>query len=388
MLPIIVGISFFISAVAIEMMKTSATPSPSVTFDIEAHSLSFTSLYFWIIPVAILTSLVGVSQTTEATPRILQRFEKDCYTLESDQEAKITLMNDLASRHDLRVRNGGLYSWQPGRTHHRVFQTAIFEHHHYTSEPTVQRRSVRWLRLSLLRVWPLIYYVIPVFIVLGAAMTGHAMTMSVPPIGVGCRSRGVLQIFFVWFGSYLLSLIPFGPHHKAQFWCTFIKDAICAVSTVAIVTATEFGVYNRCSCYTLFGQTGLALPEMPEVARILERGLQRKYPLIITMGILLQLIFIPGLVMLRYNLSAQVYMLRDDGQSILAWWYRIRWWPLVRRSHDSHVARCESETTIEEDSGDPGGFLGERQVHDGMLQDDMKDDKQDIEHCWPWLSNM
>ena len=373
-LPIIVGISFFI---AMAMVRTSAKAFPLVTSDKDVYSLSFMSLYFWVIPTVIFASLIGTSQTRSTTPRILQRFEQDCYAFESGQEAKLTVMKDLGLRHDLRIWNGGLYSWQPGRAHHKVFQTANFEHHFYNSDRKRQRCLVRWLRISLLRVWPLIYHAIPVFIVLGATITGLATTISVPPHGWSCQTRGVLQIFFVWFGSYLLSLIPFGQHHRAQFLSTFIKDTMCFVSTIGIFTATEIGVYNRCSCYTKGGLTGLQLPQMATVSTVLENGLQRRYLPIITMGILFQLIFIPGLIMLRYDSSTQVYMQRDDGQGVFAWWYSQNWWPIVGRSHDTDVGRHENETTIEGGSGDPGGLVGKKQVNDDMSQDD----KQHIEQC-------
>ena len=47
-----------------------------VHINVEAHSIAYSALYFWIIPAVILSSVIGVSQTEASIPRILRRIQR------------------------------------------------------------------------------------------------------------------------------------------------------------------------------------------------------------------------------------------------------------------------------------------------------------------------
>ena len=312
-LPVVASILFFITPAAIAMMEMSIDLISLALHYTDADLLSFTLLYSWMIPAVIFASLIGTFQLRSSTG-ILKDFEEHCAYFKSEQEAKLTLINDREMRHDLRVQYGGLNSWRSD-THHMLLQTTDFERRLHTGPRNWERGQLRW-RTLWWHIRPLIDLAIPVIIVLGAMLSSLAITIYMPPIGLGCRTSEVLKIFSIWFGSYLLSLIPFGAYHKARFRSTFAKDTISFLSTMVIVTGTDIGVFHQCSCYTQWGQTGLQLPQMPMVSAILENNSQWKLPLILSMGILFQLVLIPGLVLLRYDLAIQVYMQRDDTKGV------------------------------------------------------------------------
>jgi hypothetical protein len=76
-LPVLVAQGVFISSVAISFAKTlAAKPGPSNYINIEAHSIAFSAIYFWIIPAVLLSSVIGVSQSELAIPRILEHFKE------------------------------------------------------------------------------------------------------------------------------------------------------------------------------------------------------------------------------------------------------------------------------------------------------------------------
>ena len=72
-LPIIVAQIFFVGTIGIAFGRAptaSSGPSPQTFVNIEAHSIAFSALYFWILPAVFLGSIIGVSQTENALPRI------------------------------------------------------------------------------------------------------------------------------------------------------------------------------------------------------------------------------------------------------------------------------------------------------------------------------
>ena len=125
LLPIAVAQSFFIGAVGIAIGRTSSAAKRSATSDtvfinIEAHSIAFSALYFWIIPAVFLSSVIGVSQTKAAIPRILRRFQVDL-----DRESapgEVILPNHCLDNSQQRVVQGGVYSWQPFKNYSQHLQ--------------------------------------------------------------------------------------------------------------------------------------------------------------------------------------------------------------------------------------------------------------------------
>lgn len=105
---------------------------------------------------------------------------------------------------------------------------------------------------------------------------------------------------------------------KYLFWAVFYKDLFFALSNIGIVIITQWGIMNRCSCWTMWGLTGLHLPQLPTVKPVLMNYIRRIAPWIVFMAILLQLLFCSAVVW-KYWDAMRVYVQRDDGKSNREW---------------------------------------------------------------------
>ena len=299
-LPIIVAQTFFIGAVAIAVFRTASAAGASASsgtifINVEAHSIAFSALYFWIIPAVWLSSVIGVSQTEAAIPRILRRFQTDIEHLNLPNQLELpnASLNDIQKR----IFHGGVYSWQPQE-------------------------------------WPLSHTsllndnVLPNLIMIVGTVTGMAVSALVPPDGWDCRHIGEISIFLTWFMSaqvdvLLVYLWPLKTNNQNKlFWTTNIKDLVATVLTMGGIAITQIGIFNRCSCYTRWGRTGLALPEMPEVSKILFHRIKTVYPAIAFTGIGIELIVVPLFICIQYKDALRTFVQRDDRKSNAAWLWK------------------------------------------------------------------
>lgn len=260
--------------------------------NVEAHSIAFTALYFWIIPAVFLSSIIGVSQTEAAIPRILRQFEIDIKHLNLEHEIK--LPNECLNDNEKRIFHGGIYSWRPqSRTPSRTY---------------------------------LVYHnVLPYVVMIIGTATGMAVSSLVPPDGWDCRQNGHILISMAWLLSAQVDglLNHFWPlnkkNRKRVFWTVGFKDLLITIATMGGVITTQFGVFNRCSCYTQWGRTGLALPETPHIAELLFHRLNTAYPAITFTSIGIELIIIPLLICVRYKDALRTFLQRDDRKSNAGW---------------------------------------------------------------------
>ena len=276
----------------------------------EAHSIAFSAQYFWIIPTVFLGSIVGVSQTEAAIPRILRRFQLDLDRLPLVNSIK--LPNDCLHDNQRRIFHGGIYSWQPQKYH--PSRTTLTDH----KVPS---------------------YLI---VVLGTA-TGMIISAFVPPDGWGCRNIGEILILIAWLMSALIDELfhQLWPllnednqrlnedsqrlnkiNQRKLLWTTGIKDLFATITTMGGIITTQLGVFNRCSCYTQWGRTGLALPEMPDVAEVLFHRLNTTYPIIAFIGIGIQLVIVPLIVCILYIDALRTFVQRDDKKSNAKWLWK------------------------------------------------------------------
>ena len=252
----------------------------------EAHSIAFSALYFWIIPAVFISSIIGVSQTEAAIPRILRRFEVDVERL--NLRNKIKLPNGCLDDNEKRIFHGGVYSWQPHKCH------------------------------------PYFNFLSYVIVVMGTA-TGMAVSAFVPPDGWNCRHFGEIAILIAWLLSALIDIWLSHIWHlnkenqNKTFWSTGFKDLLFTIATMGGIITTQLGVYNKCECYTRWGKTGLALPEMPEIAQTLFDRLNTVYPGIAFMCIAIELIVIPLFICFWYRDALRTFVQRDDRKSNAKW---------------------------------------------------------------------
>lgn len=258
----------------------------------EAHSIAFSAQYFWIIPAVFLGSTIGVSQTEAAIPRILRRFQVDIQRLKLPT---VVLPNDCLENKAKRVFHGGIYSWQPQK----------------------RRRS----RTSMT-----CHYLSYLVVIMGTA-AGMMVSAFVPPDGWDCRHNGEILILLAWLLSARVDVMleflwPNEHDQRKLFWTTGIKDLLVTVATMGGVITTQLGVFNRCSCYTLWGKTGLALPQMPDIAETLFHRLNTVYPAITFTSIGIELVIVPLFICAQYTDALRTYVQRDDRGSNAAWLWK------------------------------------------------------------------
>ena len=406
--------------------SAASISSDTVYINVEAHSIAISALYFWIIPAVILSSVIGVSQTEAAIPRILKRIQHkpplshpeklaevitcinddrrmakeklaELRACLDDQEMKEKrfveinecLDNDRTKRMEeltalfesldhrskalkkvtelnesldgrRRLSHGGIYSWQPYRCQWETSENAR------TATPLKQGEQTQRSRdrsesqglciaghvngslfASENRRHALPAYLI---VVLGT-MTGMIISGLVPPDGPDCRHIGELLICVAWILSawldtrfnYMMPLrdISQGSKNKVSkgspertlehkqnllFRWTATKDIVISIATLGGVIAVQVGVLNRCSCYTMWGYDGLALPEMPIVYEKLRHRLSTWYPGLAFTCIGMELLIVPALIYRRYPDAFRVYLQRDDGEPNLKWLHKPVGW--------------------------------------------------------------
>ena len=341
-LPIIVAQTFFIGAVGIAIFRTAAAAGHSASSDtvfinVEAHSIAFTAQYFWIIPAVFLSSIIGVSQTEAAIPRILRRFQKDLDRLNLPQAVQMpeSCLNDDQGR----IFHGGIYSWLPSNRQSNNYSSlsgslnatyppstnatgygllgrgspAPENEQAFTadtSDPLPSDNLYKWLPYPIL--------------VLGT-VTGMIVSGLVPPDGFDCRHIAQILICAAWVFSAQLNILldylwPLRLGKTSMlFWMTALKDLLITAATMGGVVVTQLGIFNRCSCYTLWSKTGLALPQRPDVAATLFTRLNTVYPAVTFTGIGIELVIVPLVFCIRYPAAIRVFVQRDDRRSNAEW---------------------------------------------------------------------
>jgi hypothetical protein len=285
-LPIMAAQGFFVGALAIAVSKTTAITSTSSLFvNVEAHSIAFSALYFWIIPAVFLSAMIGVSQTEKSIGRILE----DLRTALSNEPDLEDIHIDLPTINEGgdRIANGGIYSWQPGSNSKRLW-------------PSVKANFL------------------PFFTVSSGTLTAMLVSGFVPADGWQPRHCAHATFLFTWIFSWMLTswFKQLGDESFPRFWITFAKDIVVTAGTLAAMMYIQVGPFNNCSSYTLWGRRGLALPGMPEVEAILNSRMRNVYPAIAFTSIGIQLVLIPLVVFIRSPRALRVLLQSDDGTSL------------------------------------------------------------------------
>ncbi|KAE9362864.1 hypothetical protein N431DRAFT_358157 [Stipitochalara longipes BDJ] len=336
-LPIIVAQGFFIGTIAIAFGRTkdsASGPNPATFINIEAHSIAFSSLYFWIIPAVMISSIIGVSQTEAAIPRILKRFRDEVLAAFPDWKDEMHLLKeDLTT--ELRERSGGIYSWQPKESREAV-QNTIRRTDPYRNNPgrgpfATFLQKFAWIITRCITLRPGSES-FPVVIFTYSALTGILISYLIPPVGFDCRHAGELSIVLTWVLSACLNNLPIFRNHpsdnedkrvrarRRRFLFILWKDIIVTALTMGGIIVTQVGVFNRCACYTLWGRAGLALPENGSVSNTLSWRIDTSYPAIAFLCVGFQLVVVPCFLLRQYGLAVRVFLQRDDEKSNLPGW--------------------------------------------------------------------
>lgn len=353
LLPIIVAQLVFIGAVGIAIGRTASAASRGASSDtvfinIEAHSIAFSAQYFWIIPAVFLSSVIGVSQTEAAIPRILRGFQIDLDCLVGPKNArmsnqssdgdcltlpgKVKVLNNCLSNDHRRVFQGGVYSWKPSKPQPVTLSSAdsaIVKHSEATSSSNCESvEHSQNLKASRRDPYCDIHDLLAYTIVILGTVTGLIVSALVPPEGFDCRHLGEILLCALWnlsaqADTLLSYLFPLSSVRlKTLFWATAVKDFLATAGTMGGIVIAQIGVFNRCSCYTQWGKTGLALPQRPDVAATLLRRITRDFAAVTFTSIGIELVIVPLFICFKYRYALRVFVQRDDRSSNAPWLWK------------------------------------------------------------------
>lgn len=186
-------------------------------------------------------------------------------------------------------------------------------------------------------------------------VTGLLISAFVPPDGWDCRHIGEVLVLIAWLLSALIDvwlryLWPLNKENQTKnskkknqdklFWSTGLKDVLATIATTGGVVTTQLGLFNRCACYTLWGKTGLALPEMPDTAQTLFYRLNTVYPAIAFTSIGVHLVLVPLFISVRYKDALRTFVQRDDRRSNALWLWKIpKWYRTSKAAIQSTIPR-------------------------------------------------
>jgi len=327
--PAIVAQAFYVGSRGIAFGRTaaaSAGANPTTFINVEAHSIAFSALYFWIIPAVFLASIIGVSQTENAIPRILQQFQTKIDSAFPSWKSSLPnshlTADDVEDRPDtaLRKRSGGIYTWQPTYPRNNSQAGSISDNTTISMIAKRQRACYPYVKFKKLRPGS---PVLPLLILAACGITSILTSYLIPPAGFETRHIAEILVSSAWLLSAALDYIPFGAHHRCHFWFTFSKDTLTTIATMGGIIAAQVGVFNRCSSYNLWGKVPLALPEVDTVAATLSKRIATGYPAIVFTCIGFQLVVFPGFILWQYSHAARVFLHRDDNASNLQPWHKI-----------------------------------------------------------------
>jgi hypothetical protein len=270
--------------------------------NVEAHSIAFSSLYFWIIPAVFLGAIIGVSQTKESIPSILRDLENDFGGRGFLRSMPLPEAPFAKNEGKVRKLSGGIYAWQPDKPRPSISAAAI-----------------------------LVNNGLAIFSVTCCAITAGLMSWYVPVDGWQPRHYAYTSWFAVWSLSFLLTTLLKQPQRLkhpedislCRFWLTFAKDAIVTGGTLAALMYIQIGPFNNCEAYSENGRAGVALPGSPDIAEILNNRIHGMYRVIAFTSMGFQLAIIP-LVALLNRRALRVLLQNDDGTSLRPKWLK---WP-------------------------------------------------------------
>jgi hypothetical protein len=307
---------FFVGALAVAISKTSTlTSTSSLYVNVEAHSIAFSALYFWIIPAVFLSAIIGVSQTEKNIGRILGVLETKLKLRTGLKHIQLPSPYTTNDEKTVRIVSGGIYAWQP-------------------ESKTPQKPKGLWHSVKV----SVKVNCLPFFTVSSGTITAMLVSGFVPAEGWQPRHFAYSSFLSIWIFSFLATnwMKPqeeykkqpgnnkkhLGDINSQRFWITFAKDIVVTVGTLAALMYIQIGPFNNCSSYTLWGRKGLALPGMPEVEAILNSRIKDVYPAIAFISIGIQVVLIPFVVFMRNRRALRVLLQSDDGLSLWPAWLK------------------------------------------------------------------
>ena len=241
-IPMTVALAIFMGAIGAAFDK-NASGAVSINNSVTPHYIASTTLYIAILPAVFLSAFIGVSQQQSAIPRFLNRLHTDV------EEHK-----QLPRRFGYwkRGTSGGIYSWQPGK--------------------------LDSLKSSIGSWHPRINAALSFSTVIAGTVVAVYMSYSAPPVGFGCREITHSGIFLMWTFSALFDIwVEKALSGKASFAAVCAKDLLCMTAILIENIYSHLGMFNRCVCWTNFGNGPLCFATESRVAEELHQKISKQW---------------------------------------------------------------------------------------------------------------
>ncbi len=284
--------------------------------------------------------------------------------------------------------HGGIYQWQPSKYKSQI-------NYSYRNEQSVQIQTDDPCQSIAIQPWMkdrqtqngttspgatsnMHHMILAHIIVIAGAATGLVISSLVPPAGINCRHCGELAILVTWMVSAYIDILfskVFSLHGEPLksfkwsvqsstmlFWTTFVKDIVFTGATMGGIILTQWGILNRCECYSNWGRTGIALPQTPDVSMVLKERINTWYPAITGIGLCFQLILVSSYITWQYGSALRVYIQRDDDKSNTPDWLkrvgRCGRSVLSKKNRDQNSNGRRTNKRIDTSSLERGGSAG------------------------------
>jgi ABC-type sugar transport system permease subunit len=333
-LPIMAAQGFFIGALAIALFKTaSITPGSGNYISVEIHSIAFSALYFWIIPAVFISAVIGVSQTAKSIPNFLETLQSEFKHHDFLRDIQLPNIHCI-DEDQMRILNGGVYSWQPKAKKPKLFRAVVLE--------------------SFIAILSITFSII----------TACLFSGYVPADGWQPRHCAYMFYLLMWVLSFVLTGLLKRSHssnsvgdmeyqrlttnkHPLQanivrFRLTYLKDIVWTLGTIGPLMYIQAGPFNNCESYSAWGRAGLALPEIQNVADLLKERIHGLYIGIAILGIGVQVCITAGSLW-GCRKALRVLLQNDDGTSLRPVW--LRWSKPGRLQRQSRSERSLSTSS-------------------------------------------
>lgn len=249
---------------------------------LQVNAIASSALLFFIVPLSLLTALIGTVNTEGNTREKLQKLQNEinrvCHTKMS--ELSLPSWSEQVPFEKLML-SGSCSLWQPKN-----------------------RMSIRDRPLLEQIFLCSVFFVI----IFGGITTAIIETHLVPPGGWQARHWFYLSVFFTYMCSPILEYIldrTFGP----RFWIIFAKDSMIAVAVCTPIILAQLGLFNRPVAWSLGPHDGVATPEIPfvddQVYHLFTNG---DYPITMVASITIQFVMVLLLVVTRYGSAVRVFL--------------------------------------------------------------------------------
>ena len=312
-LPIFIAQLVFVMSIGAAYWRIhGVSPQLGSWTNVEAYSIAMSAPFLYLIPAVFLGAVIGVSQTERSVPRVLndlwRKLEKEGWTGLPQDGRSGTASSDSNSIED--KSDSGIPRVDvsdPANVFHRMFHGGM-----YSWRPDLLLPG----RLS--STWP--HVLLATLIVVLSVLVAGWISFCVPPEGFDCRNAGQASLLGVWLLSVGLDFVltavmtRLGYDGKnSGYWyeMAFFKDLAMASSVITAILMTQFGIFNRCDCFTLWGKVPLALPEIPQVAEVLTRRIAFEWPALTFGWIGVEMVFC-AVIWGMYRDAFRVYN-QEDG---------------------------------------------------------------------------